>query len=42
MISISPDVRKVQTSCFSANVNVDGKHFVTKKILRDLDHSRVC
>ena len=26
MISISQDVRKVQKSCFSANVNVDGKH----------------
>ena len=26
MISISPDVRKVQKSCFSATVNVDGKH----------------
>ena len=26
MISISPDVRKVQKSCFTANANVDGKH----------------
>ena len=26
MISISQDVRKVQKSCFSANVNVDGKN----------------
>ena len=26
MISISSDVRKVQKSCYSANVNIDGKH----------------
>ena len=36
MISISQDVRKVQKSCFSANVNVDGKHLneIKKKVLK--------
>ena len=35
MISISSDVRKVQKSCYSANVNVDGKHLKQiKKIIQ--------
>ena len=34
MMSISPDARKVQKSCFFANVNVDGKQLkqIKKKV----------
>ena len=43
MISISPDVRKVQKSCFSANVNIDCKHLkqIKKKVFSSPFRKRV-